>query len=181
VGTTLVLLSGGLDSAACAHLLASNGHQVEGLFVDYGQAALAREREASAAVAAHLNIPLRTRAIQPAPAQGAGELPGRNVLLISLGVFELGAAGGLVAIGVHAGTRYFDCSEPFIASIGRLVQEQTDGRTGVIAPLVAWTKSDVFQTFVAAGLPLPATYSCEAGPVPCGECLSCRDRRALGC
>jgi 7-cyano-7-deazaguanine synthase len=161
--------------------LAAAGHKVEGLFIDYGQAALARERTASAAVAAHLGIPLRERAIRPAPARGAGELPGRNALLISLGVFELGVEGGLVAIGVHAGTRYYDCSEPFIDSIGRLVQEQTDGRTGVAAPLAAWTKSDVFNAFRSTGLPVAATYSCEAGAEPCGECLSCKDRKALGC
>ena len=179
--TTLVLLSGGLDSAVCAHLLTASGAAVEGLFVDYGQAALARERQASRAVADHLGIPWRTRAIAGAPARGPGELPGRNALLISLGVFELGAGGGVVVIGVHAGTRYYDCSEGFIQGIGQLVQEETDGRTVVSAPLAAWTKADVFKVFRESGLPAQDTYSCEAGDTPCGLCLSCADRRALGC
>jgi 7-cyano-7-deazaguanine synthase len=31
-------------------------------------------------------------------------------------------------------------------------------------------------------LPVQLTYSCELGSVPpCGLCLSCADRRALGC
>jgi len=181
MGTTLVLLSGGLDSAVCAHLLKSPSRAVEGLFVDYGQAALKRERASARAVAAHLGIPLRMRTIQPASSRRAGELPGRNALLISIAVFELGTEGGLVAIGVHAGTRYFDCSEAFVDAMGRLVQEQTDGRTAVSAPLVAWSKADVFKVFQEAGLPLSETYSCEAGSTPCGACLSCADRKALGC
>lgn len=179
--TTLVLLSGGLDSAVCAHLLKANGAAVEGLFVDYGQAALEREKRAAQAVADYLGIRLRTRAITGVSTRGAGELPGRNALLISLGVFELGAAGGVVVIGVHAGTRYYDCSESFIGAIGRLVQEETDGRTVVSAPLAAWAKADVFNAFREAGLPLADTYSCEAGATPCGVCLSCADRAALGC
>jgi 7-cyano-7-deazaguanine synthase len=170
-----------LDSAVCAHLLKATNRKVEGLFIDYGQAALKRERASAQAVAAHLGIPLRIRAIQPALSRGAGELPGRNALLISLGVFELGIEGGLVAIGVHAGTRYFDCSEAFVDAMGRLVQEQTDGRIAVSAPLVAWSKADVFSVFRKAGLPLSETYSCEAGNAPCGLCLSCADRKALGC
>ena len=181
VATTLVLLSGGLDSAVCAHLLKANGAQVEGLFINYGQAALTREQVAAQGVADHLEIPLRTRALAPAFARGAGELPGRNSLLISLAVFELGTDGGVVAIGVHAGTRYYDCSEVYIEAIGRLVQEQTDGRTVVSAPLVAWSKHDVFKVFQEANLPLAMTYSCEAGPVACEVCLSCADRKALGC
>jgi 7-cyano-7-deazaguanine synthase len=181
VTRTLVLLSGGLDSAVCAHLMIANGAAVEGLFVDYGQAARGRERQAAQAVANHLGIPLRSAALSPAEARGAGELPGRNALLISLGVFELGTEGGVVVIGVHAGTRYYDCSESFIRAMDRLVQEETDGRTVVSAPLVAWGKADVFRVFQEADLPLAETYSCEAGPTPCGECLSCADRRALGC
>jgi 7-cyano-7-deazaguanine synthase len=177
----LVLLSGGLDSAACAYLLQKQGLKVEGLFVEYGQAALDRERQASAEVARSLGIPLRTQALYPSPSRSAGELPGRNALLISLGVFELGPSGGLVAIGVHAGTRYYDCSLPFLDAMSRLVQEQTDGRSALSAPLASWTKAQVFKVFNESGIPLRTTYSCEAGAEPCGNCLSCADRVALEC
>lgn len=177
----LVLLSGGLDSAVCAHLLLRQGMAVEGLFIEYGQAALDRERHASSNVAAALGIPLRTRALVPAPTRGVGELPGRNALLISLGAFELGASGGTVVIGVHAGTRYYDCSIPFLDVMSRLLQEQTDGRTALSAPLATWSKAQVFEAFRDSGLSTEITYSCEAGDKPCGGCLSCLDRVALGC
>jgi len=177
----LVLLSGGLDSAVCAHLLKCQDFDVRALFIDYGQAAACREQASAAALAQALNIPLTVQTIAPSPARGAGELLGRNALLISLGVFAIASDGGIVVIGVHAGTPYYDCSEPFIGAMDQLVQEQTDSRVAVSAPLASWTKADVYRAFQATGLPVAATYSCEAGDVPCGECLSCLDRKKLGC
>lgn len=46
-----VLISGGIDSAACAHLLAAQGHLVHGIFVDFGQAARDHESRAVERVA----------------------------------------------------------------------------------------------------------------------------------
>lgn len=181
MATALVLLSGGLDSAACAYLLKQQGLSVSGLFVDFGQAAAPREREASTAIAKALGIDLTVRSIGPSYALGEGELPGRNALLISLGVFELGQGAGLIAIGVHAGTRYYDCSVPFIEAINQLVQEQTDSRMAVTAPFVAWSKAEVYHVFEESGLAASDTYSCEAGSEPCGGCLSCQDRASLKC
>ena len=107
---------------------------------------------------------------------------GRNSFLISAALFLTGGQAGLLGVGVHAGTSYYDCSEAFVACIGKLVAEQTDGRVSVVAPFVTWTKKDVYDYFVYSGLPIAATYSCESGTQPeCGACASCRDRKALGC
>lgn len=179
--TALVLLSGGLDSAACAYVLKQQGLAVSGLFVDFGQASASRERKASTAIAKALGIDLTVRSIGPSYSLGEGELSGRNALLISLGMFELGARAGLVGIGVHAGTRYYDCSVPFIEAINQLVQEQTDSRVAVTAPFVTWTKAEVYRVFQESGLAVEKTYSCEAGATPCGTCLSCQDRASLKC
>ena len=181
MSTALILLSGGLDSAVCASLLKRQDFAVQGLFIDYGQAAAVRERASASALAQALDISLTQQSITPSPARGTGELLGRNALLISLGAFALGTTGGIVVIGIHAGTPYYDCSEPFLAAMDRLVQEQTDGRIAVSAPLASWTKADVFKAFQASGLSIAATHSCEAGNEPCGHCLSCLDRKKLGC
>jgi 7-cyano-7-deazaguanine synthase len=177
-----VLLSGGLDSIACAHFLQRRGLEVRGLFIDYGQAAASREATASTALAECLAIPIEACALSNPHHLSAGELLGRNAMLIFNALFLIQAETDLLALGLHAGVPYFDCSETFVASAGRLLLELTDGRVSLIAPFIAWTKKDVFDYFRTTGLPLALTYSCETGIDPvCGTCASCRDRKALGC
>jgi 7-cyano-7-deazaguanine synthase len=80
---------------------------------------------------------------------------------------------GLLAIGIHAGTSYYDCSPSFLSRVEVLVRECSDGRVSVVAPFIEWSKDDVYSYFKAAQLPLHETYSCEAGVVPsCGDCAS---------
>ncbi len=177
-----VLLSGGLDSTACAHFLQQRGSRLRGLFIDHGQAAAGREAAASAALAERLAIPLETCTLSNSCRLGAGELLGRNAMLIFNALFLIRGATDLLALGLHAGVPYFDCSKAFVESAARLLSELTDGRVSLIAPFIAWTKKDVFDYFLTTGLPLALTYSCESGTDPvCGTCASCRDRKALGC
>jgi 7-cyano-7-deazaguanine synthase len=177
-----VLVSGGIDSAACAHFLNKQGNLIRGVFVDYGQAAVARERSAAMKLAKLLDIEFTIYRITGHGTFSAGELPGRNAFLIVTALFLSSCRRGLLALGIHAGTAYFDCSPAFVELMARLVAEHTDGGVSLVAPFLHWSKRDVFDYFVSTGLPLDATYSCEAGTEPvCGRCLSCRDRRALGC
>jgi 7-cyano-7-deazaguanine synthase len=177
-----VLMSGGIDSTACAYHLRSRGLAVDGVFINYGQAAAEREAKAVTSIANHLGIVVRNVGIEGSQECGPGELLGRNAFMIFTALFFTRGRSGLLGLGLHAGTPYYDCSEEFIASIGRLVAEHTDGRVSVVTPFITWTKKDVYDYFVSTGLPTEATYSCEAGTEPtCGVCASCRDRRALGC
>lgn len=178
----IVLMSGGIDSAACAHLLIGQGLSVSAVFIDYGQAALAAEKNAATHMAEHLEITLRRFNVFGSEPFGTGELPGRNAFLAMAAVFLMRAPPGIIAMGVHGGTPYYDCSERFAESMARLVAEQTDGRTIFVAPFISWNKQDIYDYFQKAGLPIDLTYSCERGPVPpCGICASCRDRRSLRC
>jgi 7-cyano-7-deazaguanine synthase len=180
--TATVLMSGGIDSAACAHFLRSSGMSVDGLFIDHGQAAAEPEAKAVAALAGHLGIAVRKAGLMGSHSFGAGELLGRNAFLIFTALLLSGGRSGLLGLGLHAGTPYYDCSEAFVAAIGQLVSENTDGRVSIVAPFISWTKKDVYDYFVSARLPIDATYSCEAGTEPtCGACASCRDRQVLGC
>jgi 7-cyano-7-deazaguanine synthase len=175
-------MSGGIDSTACVHLLREKGLPVRGVFIDFGQVAAKPEQRAAEAIAANLGVPLTIYRVCGGIRYSSGELPGRNAFLLFTTLFLTRQRSGLVAIGVHAGTPYYDCSSIFIEAMTRLAAEQTDGRVAIIAPFLSWTKGDVFRYFTAAGLPLGLTYSCEAGAEPpCGECASCQDRRALGC
>ena len=181
-GRAVVLMSGGIDSAACAHLYLSQRVAVEALFVDHGQAAAVPENRAVEAMTAYLRIPLRRIAVKGVDRSGVGEMVGRNAFLISVALYSSGGQPGLIGLGIHSGTPYFDCSETFAKSISTLVSEQTDGRVTVDAPFISWRKSDIYSYFRTSQLPITLTYSCQAGgDSPCGLCVSCRDRRAIGC
>lgn len=177
-----ILMSGGIDSTACAHFLKHHGNTIRGVFVDYGQTAAVSEWTAVHSLAKHLGVPLSVYRVTGSQSFSNGELVGRNAFLIFAAVFLSRPRSGLLALGIHAGTPYFDCSEPFLEMMARVVAEHTDGGVSLVAPFLHWTKRDVFDYFVSAGLPLDLTYSCEIGSQPpCGTCASCRDRRAIGC
>lgn len=177
-----VLLSGGIDSAACAHFLAAQGYRVRGIFVEFGQAAQTPERLAIERISKSLGIQTSVIQARGLGDFGAGELLGRNAFLIFAAMLLGGTHRGLLAIGVHSGTPYFDCSLGFIDRMKSLVEEHTAGRLTVAAPFLSWSKGQVYDYALSAGLPIDVTYSCEAGTTPpCGECASCRDRRELGC
>ena len=178
----VVLISGGIDSTACASFLLRHGDAVTGFFIDYGQKAAFQEKQAAAQLSSFLNIPLQVVTMNPLPSLGTGELIGRNAFLVFTAMMACQLRRGTIALGIHSGTEYYDCTPAFLESASRLAAEYTDGQVQLVAPFIGWDKKQVFEYFETAGLPIELTYSCEAGQVPpCGTCLSCRDRRMLGC
>lgn len=178
----VVLMSGGIDSAACVHILQSQGFEVTAAFVDYGQTAAAQEIKAVGLMAEYLGVAVKYLRASGATSFAAGEHIGRNSFFLFAALFFLHAPKGLLAMGLHSGTPYYDCSKTFADRMTQLIAEHTDGRTSFIAPFIDWSKKDVFDYFIRASLPIDRTYSCEAGSVsPCGTCASCLDRRRLGC
>jgi 7-cyano-7-deazaguanine synthase len=148
-----VLFSGGIDSTSCIHLFKNKGHEVRGIFVDFGQAAAGCEHAAVDRLSGQLSVPVtKLRASSPT-AFGAGKLVGRNVFLIASALLLGNCHDGLLAIGIHAGTGYYDCSPSFLSRIEVLVRECSDGRVSVVAPFIEWSKDDVYSYFKAAQLP----------------------------
>lgn len=177
-----VLFSGGIDSTSCIHLLKRDGYDVRGVFVDFGQASARMEQHAVRLLSRRLAVPVRTIRASSEEEFGAGELTGRNAYLIFSALLMGGCREGLLAIGIHAGTPYFDCSPAFIDRIDPLISEYTDGRVSIVAPFLNWKKDDVYSFFASTEIPLRETYSCELGTESsCGECASCRDRVRLEC
>jgi 7-cyano-7-deazaguanine synthase len=175
-------MSGGIDSAACAAFLAKQGIEVSAVFVDHGQTAASSELQAVKAMSNELGIEFRQLTLSGAGLFGAGELVGRNAFLILAALFATRGQSGMIAIGLHAGTPYYDCSPAFVESMNRIVAEHTDSTVQVVAPFIAWSKRSVYEYFLSAGLSVSKTYSCEVGGVTaCGLCASCLDRRALQC
>jgi 7-cyano-7-deazaguanine synthase len=170
----VLLLSGGVDSAVTAHELKAQGWEVEAMFVDYGQPAAHAERVASSQVAAHYDVPWRTVGIEGVVVPREGEIAGRNDLLLSLARATI--PGRSVAIGIHSGTEYADCSPAWVTAWQALLDVQSGGIPRVLAPLLGQEKREIIAHAREAGVPLELTHSCERGNRPCGECLSCRDR-----
>jgi 7-cyano-7-deazaguanine synthase len=178
----IILLSGGIDSAACAWFLRDHGYCVRGLFVDYGQKAAQFEKRGAEAVSHRLEIVLDSVSLTSPTQFGAGEIIGRNAFLVFAALLTTRLHTGTIALGIHSGTTYFDCSTAFAQSIDRLLAEHTDGRVRLLTPFITWNKQNIFDYYKASKLPIELTYSCESGQMPvCGRCLSCRDRRILGC
>lgn len=179
--SALVLASGGIDSTACIHLLQQRGLEVSALFVDFGQAARIRERTALKRVCRKLYSRFQEITVVAPRRYGPGEVVGRNAFLIFTALMYARPPQGAIALGIHAGTPYFDCSAAFLTSVSRLVEDCTNSQNQVVAPFLTWSKADIVTYACDEGLPIDLTYSCERGRArPCGQCLSCRDRRMLG-
>jgi 7-cyano-7-deazaguanine synthase len=179
VSRCIVLLSGGVDSASLLALCAEQASDVEALFVDYGQRAIKPERAAAATIAKAYNVTLR-HASAGIGAVPKGEIPGRNALLVHLALATAPPGATTIMIGIHAGTTYRDCSPAFVGVMQASLDLHRDGAVQLAAPLVSWTKHEVYAYARAANVPLGITYSCETGTVPpCGTCLSCQDRELL--
>lgn len=173
----VVLMSGGVDSAAAALISREHGLAVSALFVDYGQPAAEVERAYSAALATAFEIDWREVSVTGLACPDEGEVAGRNALLIAVAQNVLSGAGCLV-LGIHGGTGYPDCTEDFLVAQQAQLDAQTGGAVRLVCPFVAWSKVDVLSLARDLGVRPDRTYSCERGAQPpCGKCRSCIDRR----
>ena len=164
----------------CVHFLKEKCTSIDGFFVDYGQPAAIEENIASTKLATKMGIHLQRANTQSVTKLHTGEITARNMMLVSTALTFGSRASGLIVLGVHSGTEYYDCSPAFIGDLDNLVRSQTNGAFSVFAPFISWAKHDIFTYALKNELPIESVYSCEAGGVGgCGECLSCRDRAAL--
>lgn len=175
-----VLLSGGIDSSACVAYYLGQRFRVDALFVDYGQAAAAKEMRAAKSVCGHFHIPLNVVRLRGTSKKGPGLITGRNAFLLSISLLEFAPRAGTIALGIHSGTRYRDCTPLFVRKMQLIFDICTGGTVQIGAPFLNWGKADVWTFARARKVPLTITYSCERGlKQPCGSCNSCLDLEAL--
>ena len=177
-GMFLILASGGIDSSTLLWLSTQQGLAPTALFIDYGQPAAEAEAEAVARICGSLQAPWRVIRYKGARL-GAGEIRGRNAYLLHTALLEFPACSGVVALGIHAGTGYADCSPEFMEVMQSSYQFHTRGAITTVAPFLNWTKQDVYRLATKLNVPLALTHSCEADNRHCGRCRSCLDRRQL--
>ncbi|QBH04514.1 7-cyano-7-deazaguanine synthase QueC [Xanthomonas oryzae] len=203
----VVLLSGGMDSAAVIALAQEQGFAVYALSVRYGQRHTS-ELDAAARVAtaqgviAHkvVDVDLRsiggsalTDDIDVPDAGGDGipvtYVPARNTIMLSLalGWAEVVGANDLFC-GVNAVdySGYPDCRPEFVRAFEVLANLATKaGVEGaglrVHAPLQFLSKADIVREGVRLGVDFGLTVSCyraDADGRACGHCDACRLRAA---
>lgn len=188
----VALLSGGLDSTLCTVLALKEMDVVLALTVDYGQKARDREIEAAAKIAGHYGIPHRvvevaflqdfvsglTRAEISTRDSREVWVPNRNGLFINIAACyaeEMGADAVLVGFNREEAADFPDNSPEFVAAVNRSLSYSTRNGVQVVSYTIGMDKTQMLREATRLGVPLSLTWSCyEKGPVPCGECASCR-------
>ena len=204
----VVLLSGGLDSMVVAGLAQEAGYRINALTIDYNQRHRREIDAALAIATAlkaerHIILPLDLRrfggsaltADIAVPKDGVGEdipvtyVPARNLLFLSLTLAwaeTLGANDIFIGVNALDYSGYPDCRPEFIAAFADLANLATKAgdegaRFTIHAPLQFLGKAEIAQQADRLGLDSAMSWSCydpEPDGRPCGQCDSCRLRRA---
>jgi 7-cyano-7-deazaguanine synthase len=168
---SLILLSGGLDSALC---LARYG-ATQAIGFDYGQPH-AIELGYAARLAEHYGVPFAVHQLPHMPRVNDVVFAGRNAVLLTVAAAHAQAAGiDSVVIGCNFSDaqRFPDCRPAFI----KAMSDALHGAYGVrvAAPLLTMTKAQIVAEAKERGI--PETWTCYQ-PTPagerCGICYSCK-------
>ncbi|MHA1690493.1 MAG: 7-cyano-7-deazaguanine synthase [Candidatus Heimdallarchaeaceae archaeon] len=176
----LILLSGGIDSAACVHYFLDEKYEIDSIFIDYGQKAREKELLSAKKIANYYDIRFNRIVVRNSEVFSSGELLGRNAFLVFTAVMYKKPSSGIISLGIHSKVPYYDCSEDFVKNINNILDGYTNGRVLLYAPFLKWDKYMIYQYCKNNKVPVHLTYSCENGTSPpCGKCLSCMDRRVF--
>lgn len=202
---SVVLFSGGIDSAVAVGEGIKRGDDVLPLFIDYGQRHLAAELAAAERVASYYRLTLNRSGVSLGRSAAASSLtgtmavpvgrtvasmetsgvpstyvPGRNTIMLALGLSLAEAEGASsVVIGANASDAagYPDCREGFLALLSAAFHRL--GNIRIDVPNIARTKLDVVRRALDLGVPIGLTWSCYQPTeecAPCGRCDACNLR-----
>jgi len=199
----LVLCSGGMDSVTALYWAARSHEVVAVASFDYGSKHNHRELPLAAEHAARLGLRHETialgfveRLFASSLLKGGAEVPEghyaadnmkqtvvpfRNAIMLSIacGFAESVGAEALV-IAAHAGdhTIYPDCREDFMQAMADAMRLGTYAGVQLLRPFIALDKSRIAAEGARLGVDFARTYSCyKGGPIHCGKCGTCVERR----
>jgi len=176
----LVLLSGGVDSAACLHFYKELGRLPCALFVDYGQLAAEIEKKCAREIVSFYSVPIMISKWSGPTIKNSGLINGRNAFLLFAALMERPENINIISIGLHSGVDYPDCSQEFIKEIQSIIDIYDKAKVDISAPFINFTKYEIYSYCRKNNIPIELTYSCEEGKLPpCRKCLSCIDRELL--
>lgn len=176
----LVLASGGIDSTACIQYYIQRGFQVQILHVDYGQKPFEPERAALHSVCEYFDLEYQLLTMRGIPwsLRHFDEIVGRNLFLAAIGLATFHANSGLVAMGIHSGNEYADCSREFQNQLRVIAQLSSRYLIDFDFPFGTWFKHEIIEYCRSHEIPVWLTYSCVTSESDaCGQCDSCLERR----
>jgi 7-cyano-7-deazaguanine synthase len=175
----LVLASGGIDSTACISFYKKLQFEVDAVFVDYGQLSSKKEFQAVSLIVRYFKINLMTIKVTMSN-EFNGYIPGRNAFLCSTALMNFKKENGIIAIGIHTGTAFYDCSEKFSKQIQMIFDGYSNGAIKIGAPFLNFNKREIFDYCTYEKVPIHLSYSCGLGlQQPCGICSTCKDLQRL--
>jgi len=202
----VVLISGGLDSTTCLAIARSQGYELYGMSILYGQRhsseidaakSICKDYQVQEHRVVNLDIgliggsALTDPTIKMPESQGQGipvtYVPARNTVLLSL---ALGWAEVLKAEAIFIGVNavdysgYPDCRPEYIQSFQNMAHLATkigvEGRGPIIkTPLIALTKAEIIQKGLTLGVDYSKTVTCyqaDEDGLGCGLCDACKIR-----
>ncbi len=199
---TVLVLSGGMDSAVLlAHLL-NRGDEVRALSVNYGQRhqrelawaerlAIYYQVEWQCADLSRLRIFDGSSQTDRRVAVPHGHytdetmrvtvVPNRNMILLALaGAWAMSTGSRAVAYAAHAGDHaiYPDCRPAFVDACAHTLALANDAELAIERPFITWTKAEICARGQVLSVPFAQTYSCYEGEAAhCGRCGTCVERR----
>lgn len=199
---TVLILSGGMDSATLLYDLLVSGDKVDAIGVNYKQRH-GKELRCAASLCHRLGVRFDVLDLStlsgfltgssqsdPAVAVPFGKydeptmkltvVPNRNMfMLAAAGAVAIARKADRLAYGAHAGdhTIYPDCRPEFVAVMGAAFGLCDWHPLGLYAPYINMTKGDICKRGVSLGVPYENTWTCYVGgDHPCGKCGSCTER-----
>jgi len=198
--STLVILSGGMDSATCLALASLTSSKVEAVSFHYGQRH-SREIDCAMELAKWYDVKLHKIdlgdlaqkfntalardseiEIPESPTDGVPPtyVPFRNTIMLSIAC-GLAEGNGFERIFYGANiidySGYPDCRPEYIESMNKMIEQATKKNLKIEAPILYLTKSDVVKLGSVLSVPWGKTHSCyRGGKLACGKCPSCAYR-----
>lgn len=173
----LLLTSGGIDSTALIDFYLRRNLRVRCIYFQYGQPSAQSEKAAVERICAHYKVEKEIVTLEFPMARRKEEFVCRNILFV-LAASSLELPPLRIALGIHAGSQYYDCTRSFLDDCQRILDGYYSGTVRVEAPFLDFIKIDIVEYCQANDVPLDFTYSCQRQNYPpCGKCKSCLDRR----
>ncbi len=176
-GDSVLLLSGGVDSAVCLALELKADRRVVPLFFNYGQPQFESELIAFNGLVNHYGLldEIRTWNTPNLGHSGSFDYPMRNVIFLAYAV-NLAATLGIkrVVSGIRE-SGYADTTSLFVDVFAGMARNLSDGKINLEFPIFWLDKKNVIARGKSLELPFNLTHSCFRGNEPCGECATCKE------